>query len=359
MTRRPRPQSYDLELHHHLPPGADRGPVTAPTGWYFARFSKHLRCGQVVPVTYLSREYALFRTDSGQIGMVESQCCHMGAHLARGGYVRNESLTCGFHAWEFDVTGRCVKIPGGCRIPSRARQRSLTVAEHSGCIWFWHGPGPAQPFTDLDHAQDRRHYLHVAGEVHVCHSDLLTVSEHVTDVAHWPCAHGAPGPMTYVPLRDEGPHFSFMIQPVDADITRVQRFRPYARVTMASPTLALVTAQSQPQQDTRPPLLTVIAAVSPVGPELTIAMWAVVVRKLGPDWLLWPVNRLWAAFLRRLVQRNAASDLDVLRWRRPVAKDLWSAADGPSVRAYRNFYRRNLPPQGTEHTTAQLPQDAS
>ncbi|MBT2395985.1 hypothetical protein [Streptomyces sp. ISL-100] len=115
----------------------------------------------------------------------------------------------------------------------------------------------------------------------------------------------------------------------------------------------------KPQQDTRPPLLTVIAAVSPVGPGLTIAMWAVVVRKLGPDWLLWPVNRLWAAFLRRLVRRNAASDLDVLRWRRPVAKDLWSAADGPSVRAYRRFYRRNLPPDGRERTTAQPHRDTT
>lgn len=48
------------------------------------------------------------------------------------------------------------------------------------------------------------------------------------------------------------------------------------------------------------------------------------------------------AFLRRLVRRNAASDVAVLRWRRPVAKDLWSAADGPSVRTYRSFYRRKI-----------------
>jgi hypothetical protein len=91
-----------------------------------------------------------------------------------------------------------------------------------------------------------------------------------------------------------------------------------------------------------------LAAVSPVRPGVTIATWGLIVRKLGPDWLLWPVNRLWAAFLWRLVRRNHRADFDILRWMRPVAKDLWSAADGSTVRAYRRFYRRNLPPPGQD-----------
>ena len=77
--RRPRPQRYDRELESPQVTGAGGPQDPCPTGCYFARFSKHLRRGQVVPVTYLDRRYALFRTRGGRLGMVDSQCCHMGA----------------------------------------------------------------------------------------------------------------------------------------------------------------------------------------------------------------------------------------------------------------------------------------
>ncbi|GHI03433.1 hypothetical protein AQI88_00525 [Streptomyces cellostaticus] len=67
------------------------------------------------------------------------------------------------------------------------------------------------------------------------------------------------------------------------------------------------------------------------------------IRTLRPGWLLWPVNRPPAGIVWRMVRRNARADRDILCWMRPVDRDLRSAADGPSVRAYRRFCQRNLP----------------
>ncbi|MEU5418673.1 Rieske 2Fe-2S domain-containing protein [Streptomyces sp. NPDC020667] len=341
--RRPRPRPYDRELESLRLLGGNGRQEPCPTGWYFARFSKHLRPGQVVPVTYMSRQYALFRTRGGAVGMIDSQCCHMGADLSRCGKVREERLVCGFHAWEFGADGVCRKIPGADRIPARAVQHSLPTTELAGVIWFWHGPSAPEPMTELGFAEDRRRHLCLTGEVLVCHADLLPIGEHVTDASHWPYTHSNGHPMVSVPLRDEGRHFSFRIQPAaDADDLRIHRFRPRVVVSMTNPTTAVVTQQPGPEPDGKPHRMAFVAAVSPVRPGVTIATWALVVRKLGPDWPLWPVNRLWAAFLWRLVRRNHHADFDILRWMRPVAKDLWSVTDGPTVRAYRRFYRRNI-----------------
>ncbi|MEU1310895.1 Rieske 2Fe-2S domain-containing protein [Streptomyces cinnamoneus] len=339
--RRPRP--YDQVLHDLLLTENGREQPLCPTGWYFARFSKHLGKGEVVPVTYMNRQYALFRTDTGRVGMIDSQCCHMGADLARCGVVREENLACGYHAWEFDTAGRCRNIPGATRIPSRAGQRGVPVTERGGRIWFWHGPQPPEPLTHLDFAQDRRRYTCLPGEVTVCHADLLPVSEHVTDVAHWPYVHKASVPMTVVTVRDEGRHFSYRVQPAEGHGQRIQRFHPYATVTMAGPTSAVITPRTDPRPGEKPPRFTVVTAMSPVRPGVTVTAWSVIVRTLRPGWLLWPVNRLMAGVIWRVVRRNSRADRDILRWMRPVAKDLWSSADGPSVRAYRRFYQRNLP----------------
>ncbi|ARZ66067.1 Rieske 2Fe-2S domain-containing protein [Streptomyces sp. HU2014] len=344
--RRPRPYDRELQSLRH-PVGPERqGPV--PVGWYFARFSRHLRRGEVVPVTYLAREYALFRTRGGQVGMIDSQCCHMGADLSRCGRVSEERLVCGFHAWEFGTDGTCRKIPGAGRVPSRAVQSSVPVTELGGIIWFWHGSPAPEPMDELAFAEDHRRHMYLGGEVLVCHADLLPIGEHVTDAAHWAYTHSPGRPMVSVQLTDEGRRFAFRIQPADADDSRIHHFRPYTLISMASPTTAVATPQPGPRAEGKPPRMAFIAAVSPVRPGVTLATWGLVVRKLGPDVPFWPVNRLWAAFLARLARHNHRADFDILRWMRPVARDLWSAADGPTVRAYRRFYRRNLPPAAEE-----------
>ncbi|WP_169314291.1 Rieske 2Fe-2S domain-containing protein [Streptomyces piniterrae] len=338
---RSRLRSYDRALQSEQGPVAtEDGPY--PSGWYFARFGEHLRRGQVVPVTFMSQSYALFRTREGHVGMVDSQCCHLGADLSRCGSVSGERLVCGYHAWEFDRTGHCTKIPGMDRIPPRARQRSVPVLERGGNIWFWYGDGPPLPFVDVDFTDDRRRYVTLPGEVSICHGGLLPLAEHVTDVSHWPFIHGASEPMQYVSLRNEGRHFEYRVQP-SSPVRRMQGFfRPYILVTLTGPASSVVRSQHGPEPNRDRPFLAAVLGSSPVRDGATITAWRIAVRKLGPDWLLWPVNRLLAVLLWWVVRRNFHADLEILRWTRPPAKPLWVKADGPSVREFQHFYRRQI-----------------
>ncbi|MFE0043041.1 Rieske 2Fe-2S domain-containing protein [Streptomyces albireticuli] len=327
-----------------------------PTGWYFARFSEHLKRGEVVPVTFMSREYALFRTQSGQVGLMDSQCCHMGADLSRCGSVAGEHLVCGYHAWEFDGSGRCVRIPGEEKIPPRAGQRGAPVLERAGNIWFWHGEGPPSPFTETVFADERKHYVNLPGEVAICRTGLLPVAEHVSDLSHWPHIHRATEPMEYVPLRNEGRELEYRVQPASRGDRRMQRvFRPYTLVTLTGPASSVVRAQSSQEPNRDRPFFAAILGSTPVRQDATMTAWRIAVRKIGPDFPLWPVNRLLAVFLWFVVRRNFQADIEFLRWMRPVARPLWVKSDGPSVRDFRQFYHRQISRPGPDAAADRKP----
>lgn len=65
--------------------------------------------GKVVQVR--NREIALFHVD-GTFYALENTCCHRGGPLGDGA-VRETSVTCPWHMWEFELaTGRCINSPG-------------------------------------------------------------------------------------------------------------------------------------------------------------------------------------------------------------------------------------------------------
>jgi len=91
-----------------------------------------------VGIAYADRRLVGFRTHSGQIGILDASCSHMGADLA-GGRVVEESLECPFHNWRFAVDGRCAAIPLSTAIPAFARQRSYPAALVNGLVFLWNG----------------------------------------------------------------------------------------------------------------------------------------------------------------------------------------------------------------------------
>jgi len=55
--------------------------------------------------------FAVFRSQSGKVSVLDAYCPHMGGNLAVGGRVKGECLECPFHGWVFDNDGMCVGIP--------------------------------------------------------------------------------------------------------------------------------------------------------------------------------------------------------------------------------------------------------
>jgi phthalate 4,5-dioxygenase oxygenase subunit len=67
--------------------------------------------GSPVRLRLLGEDLVAFRDTRGQVGILEAYCPHRRANLFWG---RNEDcgLRCTYHGWKFDVSGKCVDMPG-------------------------------------------------------------------------------------------------------------------------------------------------------------------------------------------------------------------------------------------------------
>ena len=91
-----------------------------PNGWFQVAYEDELTPGSVVPLKYFGKDLVLFRTESGEIGLLDAFCPHLGAHLGHGGKVKGENLECPFHAWQFGANGKCNAVPYAKHMPRKA-----------------------------------------------------------------------------------------------------------------------------------------------------------------------------------------------------------------------------------------------
>ncbi len=106
-------------------------------GWYTALWSHELT-DKPVGKTFLNEKVVLFRNASGQVGALEDCCCHRAAPLSMG-ELSGEYLACGYHGLKFDVSGRCVEVPGQTEVPPGARVRGYPTHEKNNVVWIWMG----------------------------------------------------------------------------------------------------------------------------------------------------------------------------------------------------------------------------
>lgn len=127
--------------------------LSFPASWYPLCRSTDLKPKQVIKQNAFGLPLAVFRTASGKIGAVHSECVHMGADLARG-RVSGERLQCPLHEWEYSSSGLCEHIPAVSAVPARARQMSLTCIERYGMVFGFLGGRPTFEyplFENSDH----------------------------------------------------------------------------------------------------------------------------------------------------------------------------------------------------------------
>src|SRR5688572_25212811 len=80
-----------------------------PASWLVFCASRELDRGPTSRAA-CGRQLVAFRTDSGQVAVLDARCVHMGSNLSAGEVV-GESIRCPFHHWQFGVDGRCTSIP--------------------------------------------------------------------------------------------------------------------------------------------------------------------------------------------------------------------------------------------------------
>jgi phenylpropionate dioxygenase-like ring-hydroxylating dioxygenase large terminal subunit len=122
--------------------------IDYPASWYYFGSVKEVR-RRPLTKTLLGKRLVGFLTESGQPGVLESSCVHMGSDLG-GGCVVGESLQCSLHHWQFDRDGHCTEVPASNQIPPFARQCSYPAIVRHGNVYFFNGPEPlfALPFFE-------------------------------------------------------------------------------------------------------------------------------------------------------------------------------------------------------------------
>jgi phenylpropionate dioxygenase-like ring-hydroxylating dioxygenase large terminal subunit len=74
-------------------------------GW-----ASQLKAGEVMSVTIWQQAIAVNRDVQGELHALEDACPHKGIALHKG-KVQGCHLACGYHGWEFNGRGKCVRIP--------------------------------------------------------------------------------------------------------------------------------------------------------------------------------------------------------------------------------------------------------
>jgi len=154
----------DLEMLTQTAAGTVMGEIMRQFWVPAVRAARLEADGAPVRVRLLGENYVAFRATDGRVGFFDEGCPHRCTSLA---LARNEdnALTCIFHGWKIDVSGKVVDVPS--EPPERrnefavkVRVNHYPVREAAGLVWVWLGRGeqaafPDFAFTALAHDQVR------------------------------------------------------------------------------------------------------------------------------------------------------------------------------------------------------------
>jgi 3-ketosteroid 9alpha-monooxygenase subunit A len=176
-----------------------------PTGWFHIGWSAEIAPGGVKPLKYFGADLVAFRSESGELSVLEAHCAHLGAHLGYGGKVKGDAVACPYHGWQWNTQGINTLVPGQDHTVRKALRRWHTQERH-GIMFLWHDPagGAPRPGWELpDLFSDFEGFERPESDYYPCYPDAvvfkpgepihpqLTV-ENAADTMHFHFTHGAP-----------------------------------------------------------------------------------------------------------------------------------------------------------------------
>jgi phthalate 4,5-dioxygenase oxygenase subunit len=232
----------------------------------------------IKPVQLLGENLVIFRDTQGRYGLIGRACPHRGTDLAFG-RLEDGGLRCAFHGWLFDVHGQCLETPAepeGSVLCRNIRQTAYPVAEKSGILFAYLGPGAPPCFPDFDcFTAPASHTFAFKGLI-AC--NWLQSLEVGIDPAHTSFLH------RFFQDEDSAQGYGklFRDRSIDSDMpmTRIMREFPRPRIEV-EPTdygMRVVTLRRISDQNTHVRVTNLVfphAFVIPMSSEMTITQWHV------------------------------------------------------------------------------------
>lgn len=176
-----------------VPPEGENGLYSQ--SWFAICRSNDLPPGGVVGREFLGGRVVAYRGMDGVVRVQSAFCPHLGADLALG-KVAGNTLSCPFHGWEYDATGRCVRTGIGDPPPPTACLFNFPVRERYGVVFAFNGAEPLFELGGLDFPD-----ADVVTRVTLLpmKTDPWTFCANVPDFQHFPPVHRT--------LRDDIGHY--------------------------------------------------------------------------------------------------------------------------------------------------------
>jgi vanillate O-demethylase monooxygenase subunit len=123
------------------------------------------------------------------VSVFQDLCVHRGTPLSMG-WIEDDRIVCGYHGWEYDATGACVRIPSlpdGRHIPAKARVVTYPHAVAYGLVWACLDE-PIAPLPDFPEFDMPGFAIRMVGPWAYT-ANAARVTENSMDYTHFPWVH--------------------------------------------------------------------------------------------------------------------------------------------------------------------------
>jgi nitrite reductase/ring-hydroxylating ferredoxin subunit len=144
-----------------------------------------------LPVRMLGEELVAFRTQTGEVGLLELHCPHRGTSLEFG-LIDAQGIRCCYHGWLFAPDGEILETPGeptDSTLKDRLCHGAYPTHEHNGIVFAYMGPPEQQPPFPMYDSFDRPGYRLIPGKKYFYPCNWLQILENAMDPAHTAFLH--------------------------------------------------------------------------------------------------------------------------------------------------------------------------
>jgi len=163
--------------------------------WHPIARSQDVDPGSVMGVRLLEEDLVIWRSALGVLAIADDICAHRGTMLSRGGLVTSQgTISCPYHAWEYDKVGQCTRIPQvtNQKLCEKVAIPAYRAVEYAGLIWTCLVPveDEVRGIPSLPMFGEDEWWVH-AGDPQTWHCQAPRMVENFLDISHFGVLHAS------------------------------------------------------------------------------------------------------------------------------------------------------------------------